>query len=99
MAHEMTAEDFVGTLSGWDEIAIEKAFGEDFLTLRKRGTTMVRALVFVAFKREGQKHDEAYASAMNMPMRGLETYFAEEEPELDPDDPETDQGKDGTPSA
>jgi hypothetical protein len=95
----MTAEDFVGTLSGWDEIAIEKAFGEDFLTLRKRGTTMVRALVFVAFKRQGQKHDEAYRSAMDMPMSDLENYFAEEEPELDPSEPETDQGKGDTPSA
>lgn len=99
MAHEMTVEDFAGTLTGWDEIAIAKAFGQDFLALKDKGTTLVRALVFVDFKRQGQKHEEAYASAMDQPMASLENYFAEEEPELDPDDPETDQGKDDSPSA
>lgn len=99
MTHEMTVEDFAGSLTGWDEIGIEKAFGEDFLTLRKRGTTMVRALVFVDFKRQGQTHDQAYKSAMDVTMDGLEHYFAEDEPELDPSDPETDQGKDDKPSA
>lgn len=100
MTHEMTVEEFAGSLTGWDEIGIEKAFGAEFLALQQRGSnvTMVRALVFVDFKRQGQTHDQAYKSAMDVTMDGLEHYFAEKEPELDDSDPETDQGKDDSPS-
>lgn len=99
MTNEMTAEDFFRTLNGFDEIAIAQSFGTDIYVLRNKPLTFLRALVFVHSRRQQNKDGEAHTYAMERTVGELETYFAEEKPELDPDDPETDQGKDDSPSA
>lgn len=99
MAHEMTAEDFFRSLNGFDEIAIAKAFGTDIYVLRDKPLTFLRALVFVDYRRQQHKDGEAVTFAMERTVGDLEEYFSEEEQELDPGDPETDQGKEDLPSA
>lgn len=98
MAHELTAEDFFRSLNGFDEIAIAKSFGTDIYVLRDKPLTFLRALVFVDSRRQGAKDGEALNHAMERTVGDLEGYFAEEALELDPDEPETDQGKDDSPS-
>ena len=49
-------------------------------------------------KREGLKDHEARQAAMGMPMGELQDLFAEETPELDPEDPETPVGEGFAPS-
>lgn len=93
---DLTAEDFFGSINGFDEIAIARAFGEDISALRKRPFTFMRALVFVDARRKGQKDDAAINDALSLSMKDLEAYFPDEIPEIDPDEPETDPGKDVT---
>jgi len=94
MTNEMTAEDFFRTMTGFDEIAISRAFSEDIADLRKKPFTFMRALVFVDFRRQGKHDVEAHQDALGVTVGELEDYFAEDKPEFDPEAPETDQGKD-----
>lgn len=93
MTQEMTAEDFFRTINGFDEIAIARTWGADIADLRKKPFTFMRALVFVDFRRQGRNDNEAHQDALSLTVGELEDYFAEDAPELDPDEPETDQGK------
>lgn len=100
MSADVSANDLFESLTGFDEIAIEKAFGEPLHTLRQRPFTFVRALVFIDQKRTGLKDPEAKQAALALPMRDLNDYFPAPEPaELDPDEPDTDAGKDASPTA
>lgn len=95
----MSADDFFGTLNGFDEIAIARAFDAEIDTLRKRPFTFLRALVFIDQRRRGKTDAEAKTAALEVTMSDLGDYFPDPEPEIDPDDPVTDAGKDDTPSA
>lgn len=57
-----TVEDATGALNGFDEIAIEKAFGKDLGSLN--GTMTLRALVFALERRGGANDKDAYGTAM-----------------------------------
>lgn len=92
---DLTVEEMSGSLTGFEEQAIKKNFGVTMNDLGREGTTALRALVFADQRRKGAKDRDAYNTAMEMPLRDCQAYFAEEETEVDPDDPETDQGKDG----
>lgn len=61
------------SLTGFDEIAIEKAFSLSFSDLG--GTLIARALLFVVFRREGKNDPTAYLDAMNVAVGELEDYF------------------------
>lgn len=101
------AGDFFLSLTGFDEIAITREFGEDISRLvpDKNGEGghpfgFLRALVFVHQRREGLKDREAYKAAQEIPIRDLQSYFAGETgADLDPDDPDTPAGKEPSPSA
>ncbi|MGH3499956.1 MAG: hypothetical protein ACRDQA_03490 [Nocardioidaceae bacterium] len=106
-AHETTEEMFL-SLNGFDEIAIAKAFGQDISAWiddeapeRQRPFTFVRALIFVHIRRTSDprvKDADAYRAAMSLSQEQLQAYFADDPGELDPDDPDTDQGKGDRPS-
>lgn len=107
MKCDQTAEDFFASLNGFDEIAVAKAFGEDITELRKTPLMFLRALVFVHQRRTElaaanakTRDTEAKDMAMRMTVGELtDSYFPEPEgDEIDPDDPDTDQGKDDSPS-
>lgn len=95
--HDLTAKDMFQSLTGYDEIAVLKTFGEDISTLRHRPFMFLRTLVFVDYRRRGgAKDQQAHKAAMDLTMAELEDYFAED-PDEDEDD--TDQGKDEQPSS
>lgn len=87
------AGDFFLTINGFDELAITKQFGEDIAQLQPRPFTFLRALVFVHQRREGLRDAEAYKAAQELPISTLQDYFPDEVTDLDPDDPDSDAGK------
>lgn len=107
MSSDTSAGDFFLSLTGFDEIAITREFGEDISRLvpDKNGEGghpfgFLRALVFVHQRREGLKDREAYKAAQEIPIGDLQSYFSDEAAaDLDPDDPDTTAGKEPSPSA
>lgn len=91
-----TPGEVMDTLTGYDEIAIEKAFGADIETLINagKGLTYLRALVFAQELHDGAKHEEAKRTALSLPSKDLADRFLE--PEDDDDLPGSETGKDGT---
>lgn len=94
---EMTAEDFFKSITGYDEMAIQKAFGTPFPALRDDQFRFLRALVFVDLRRSGKKDGEAYAEVMGLGIGAVDAWFPDEEPEVFPEEPVTDQGKAAAP--
>lgn len=90
---DMTLEEITESLTGFDEIAIEKHAGEELLSMQNRPTRMVRALVGIDLMRKREiSYPEAYKVAMGMPMKEVMEYFAEDE-EVMPDEPVTPSGE------
>lgn len=63
-------EELSRSLNGFDEIAIERYFHKPFHELS--ATTLVRALVFIAEKRDGMGDQDAFKKVMDMPISALE---------------------------
>lgn len=92
----MSAGEMAESLNGFDEIAITKSFGISIGEIRKQeALTFLRALVFVDQRRKGLKDPEAYEFAMLLTVGKLPHYFADEADEPMPEEPVTDEGKDG----
>lgn len=103
-AEKQTLEDAFNSLTGFDEIAIEKRFGlSDYSTIEQRSTRWVRAMVFVLKRREGLNDLDAYKTAMDMTLGELNDQFAEDEDDetdrdFDPENPVSELGKDDSQS-
>lgn len=98
MDQKVTADEFLESMNGFDEIAIEQRFGDDVLNLaQKQPTRFTRALVFVLLRRDGKSDAEAYQSVMEMGLGAVQNYFADEEDEVMPEEPTSAAGKDGSP--
>lgn len=82
-------ESIANSMTGFDEIAIERVFGRGFKNL-DAGTLMGRAILFVQWRREGMKDTAAYQKAMNLTIIEMEAMFTD----LDEDD--DDEGKAGS---
>lgn len=97
----MTVEELVESLTGFDEIAIEKHFeGFDiYADGEAKGVRAMRALAFVWHRREGANDREALQTANNLSFKALSDYFLDAEEEVDPDQPDTPSGKDSEPPA
>lgn len=96
---KMSATEMVQSLTGFEEVAIERHMGMDpYADAERKPMGVMRALVFVLRKREGMKDSEAREAAMSLPMGELQDLFAEETPELDPENPETPPGEGFAPS-
>lgn len=71
----MTAdpEELGRSLTGFEELAIHKAFGRvvDELT----GTMTLRAMLFILRKREGTADKDAYQQVMSMPLGEVSEQF------------------------
>lgn len=99
MSVDITIEEVMESLTGFDEIAIANHFGAEWMELaEKRPTAYSRALVFVHKRRQGLNDHEAKQAALEMPLRDVTSYFKEDEPEIFPDEPVTETGKDSAPS-
>jgi hypothetical protein len=90
-----TVTEVQNTLNGFDEIAIEKAFGAEYDDLNGRNT--LRALIFTMKRRDGLDDIKARKAALEVPMDQLVGHFADDANEVDEDEPETDAGKTGAP--
>lgn len=75
----LTVEDAARSLTGFDEIAVERTFGRDIGELS--ATRVTRALVFVMQRRLGLDDTAAYNAAMGMSLADCEAQFAEPTPE------------------
>lgn len=95
---ELTAEDMFKSLTGFEEIAVSRSFGEDLSTLREKPFTFMRALVFADRRRQGLNDHEAREYALGMTLGQVEEYFPDDEPEIVPDEPVTEMGKGDSPS-
>lgn len=73
------------SLTGFDEIAIAKYFGAEITTMRERPFFFMRALLFVAARREGKTDAEAYRHAMEMPTGAVNDSFRTGDDESDYD--------------
>lgn len=93
-----SSDEVMESLTGYDELAIEKAFGDEVESLirKGRGLTYLRALVFAQELHGGAKHDEAKKTALTMTVKELNGRFREENEDGDPELPGSESGKDGT---
>lgn len=93
-AVDVTEDDFFNSLNGYDEDAIENAFGQVITKLlQKSGSAYLRGLIYIERQRAGLKAAEAKKFAQGLRYSELRDYFAEDEERL-PDEPTTNQGKD-----
>lgn len=90
-----TVEEMTESLNGFEEIGIREAFGAPLNKLdAKDGSGMVlRALAFVAYRREGLQHADAHKAALTLTLKEATSFFAEDN-EVTPEEPETPEGKD-----
>lgn len=98
----MTMTETAQSLTGFEEVAITKAFGRSIETLANESLAMMgRGLVFVLERRNGADDKTAKQTAMEMPRSGLDAYFPDDpgDEEIDPDNPVTESGKDDEQSA
>lgn len=97
----MTADEMVESLTGFDELAIEKHFGgfDIYDDGQTKPTRALRCLAFVQFRRDGETDRDAVKKAQELTFKEVAAMFVEAEPEIDPDAPETEAGKDSTPPA
>jgi hypothetical protein len=96
---QISATDMVESITGFEEIAIEKHFGLDvYQDGEDKPIKVMRALAFLLRTREGLDAKTAKEQVMAMPMGAVQDLFADELEELDPEDPMTESGKDSEPS-
>ena len=98
---EQSVSDTRDSLTGYDEIEIEKRFGADIQdlleTLPIKGGRALALIVILRGLREDDVKDpagKAYAAAMGMTVTQLNEFFPDESPEVVEDEPVTDAGKD-----
>lgn len=92
----LTLDEAVELLTGYDEQVIADRFGDDvenLLGVRPRHA-MRAVAVTVLCREKGLDLDAAYDRVMALNMRELNDFYAEGEPEAMPDEPATESGKD-----
>lgn len=95
-----TDAELLESLTGYEELAIEEAFGKTLDVLAAGSNTMLnRALIFVDLRRGGAKVAEARKQAMELPVKTVLERFAADEDELMPDEPVGESGKGDEPPA
>lgn len=73
---KLSSSDVLNSMTGHDEIAVEKAFGKTIETLSDTtGIGFLRALVFVVEVHGGAKHDAAKATVLDMTIGELNERF------------------------
>lgn len=93
---KLSLKDAIQSLTGYEELKIEEHFGAPFGSLNALAK-MKRALIFIARTRAGDKPTAAFKHAMTLRLVEVnETFVADDEDEddFDPNDPDTERGKD-----
>lgn len=79
----MGLEALAESLNGWEELAVQKAFGFSIDEFENHGTLGIRALAFVEIRREDSetlpsaKDAKAYKAAMDLSLRDLVDRYPE----------------------
>lgn len=88
MSSDQTVHEIANSITGFDRIAIKKAFGVPFTTLApdekgQGGDSLefLTALIFTHRRREGDNDITAYNTAEGMTIPEITEYFAEESAE------------------
>lgn len=88
-----TADEVLESLTGFDEIAIEQAFGSDITSLARVSVGKFgRALAFVLARRDGMSDKDAKARTLGLTRREVDDLFAEDDDQL----PGSEAGKGGS---
>lgn len=88
ITEQISTEEFIESLTGYEEIAIAKAFGAELFVLAETKQTMfIRALVFIHVKRTGVKDDEAKKTVLGMSLKQAQSHFSDEDLESGEDEP------------
>jgi hypothetical protein len=91
---QITANEMLESLTGFDEQAIAAHFGAEALELaEKKPTMLARALAFVHMTREGADAKSAKKQAMELTIRQANDYFLDSEDEVMPEEPVTAEGE------
>lgn len=94
----MNTDEFCDSLTGYEEIAIKEEFGAKPAELGEYDVTgLIRALYFVARKRDGLRNSEAKKAALEATLGEVNAMFTDDE-EPFPEDPITESGKDEQPN-
>ena len=103
---KLTAQEVTESLTGWDEIAIEDAFGRTLEEMADeeghRQIMLMRALGAVVVARSKnleagsfpKAFKDAYREVMGMRQSQVTGLFAEEPDDVMPDEPDSESGKD-----
>lgn len=104
MATKRTVQELIDSLTGFEEIGIEKAtgYGLEYWgdTGRRLVVTRIMAAIVMARKEAGDKRPSeaqikaAYQHVQGLKQNEIDPYFEDEEPEIFEDEPVTAQGKD-----
>jgi len=104
-AGKPTADEVFSSMNYYDEQAVFKAMGSEWMDVNPvtemplRPLLFLRAMVFIDLRRRSDDHASAWEQASLMPISDVQAYFPDAPTELDPEDPETEEGKEPTPSA
>ena len=91
-----TQTEAVGSLTGFDEIAIDKHFGFDlYQAYESKPLMATRALVFCDLRHGGVPDKDAHQQAMSMRQSELMEYFEPEPEDVLPEEPDSEPGKGG----
>lgn len=90
----LTAEEVTESITGFDEIAVDKHFGgfDLYTDAEAKPVVSLRALVFVHLRHNGMPDKDAHKTVMEMPLKAVHDYF-EQDDEANPSDPDTESGK------
>lgn len=101
MSEKYKVADFLGSMTGYEKIAVKNAFGVNYMALASDDQPMfMNALALVHFKRQGKTDAEAKDAALNLTDKDITALFdlEEEDEEAMPDEPVTEAGKDDSPT-
>lgn len=91
---DLSVTDAVELLTGFDEKYIRELYDQDIEDLlESQPRDGLRMLAVAVVKREGTPEDDAYAHVMGLSMKQLDAFFADEQPEAMPEEPDTESGK------
>lgn len=94
MTAETSADAIFQSMNYFDEQAVYEAFKIDIADIAdKRQMLFLRAMAFVDLRRKAPDHATAWTEAAQMTIEQLTDYFPDAPVELDPDDPDTPEGK------
>lgn len=98
--NKVSVSEMSESITGFDEIAIERVMGVDLYAQdNQKPMMLMRSLVFVAFKREGLADHEAREKALSLSVKDINNFFEEEADDAIPSEPDSEQGKDGSAAA